>query len=353
MILHLIPRRTMVVLGMLFATVLGLLSAGGVASAAPTVVFGPPAEGTKVTLADTSIGGPSLVTNPTGSPRAILAWTGTDAAHHLNYLTSSDGLHYTNKHTLVETSPYRPAVAFDSGGRAGFIVVAWTGTNGAHTLNVAYIDAATFAVTRKVTFWGTTSLGAPGVVVYGGGEVALAWSGTGQTGQHINVLRLSPQGQVLGQGQVGLGAAGPNGESLNLAVDRNTSKLLLSWVEPVQTVSRLFFATSTDAVQWTTPQAIAEYSDQAAATLGFQAFNMPTHWLAWTGTGGDTAHHLNVQYTESFPDWTNVNSKTTFRETDLGAPALGYVGVTRQVVVAWTGTDAAHHLNVAVIYVNQ
>ena len=78
---------------------------------------------------------------------------------------------------------------------------------------------------------------------------------------------------------------------------------------------------------------------------------MPTHWLAWTGTGRDTAHHLNVQYTESFPNWPTDNSKTTFGETDLGAPALGYIGQLRHMLVAWTGTDSAHHLNVADVYV--
>ncbi len=344
-------RRLVVSLALVMAVALGLFSASA-ARAAPAVVFGPPAEGAKVTLDDTSIGGPALFTNPTGSPRAILAWTGTDAEHHLNFMTSSDGLHYTNKHTLVETSPYRPAVAFDSSGRAGFIVVAWTGRDAAHSLNVEYIDADTFAVTRKLTLWGNTSLGAPGVAVFGGGEVALAWSATGQTGQHLNVLRLSPQGQVLGQVQVGGGAAGPNAESVGLALNRGTGQLLLTWVAPVQTVSRLFFSTSTDAVQWSGPQTIAEYSDVAASMLGIQAVNMPTQWLAWTGTGRDTAHHLNVQYTESFPNWTNVNSKTTLVETDLGAPALGYVGVTGQVLVTWTGTDAAHHLNAAVVYVS-
>lgn len=344
-------RRLYVGVVLLMVVALGVFTAGSV-RAAPAVVFGPPTEGTKVILGDTSIGGPALFTNPTGSPHAILAWTGTDPAHHLNYMTSSDGLHYANKHILGETSPYRPAIAFDSSGRAGFLVIAWTGTDPAHTLNVAYIDAYSDTLTRKLTFWGTTSLGAPGVAVYGGGEVALAWSGTGPTGMHLNVMRLSPQGQLLGKGQLGVGAAGPNVESLNLSVARSTGQLLFTWVEPVQTISRLFFATSTDAVQWSTPQTIAEYSDQAANMQSLQAINMPAHWLAWTGTGGDTAHHLNVQYTESFPNWTNVNSKTTFGETDLGAPALGYVGITGQVLVAWTGTDPAHHLNVAVIFVS-
>jgi hypothetical protein len=82
---------------------------------------------------------------------------------------------------------------------------------------------------------------------------------------------------------------------------------------------------------------------------GLRAVNMPVHWLAWTGT--DSARHLNVQYTESFPSWFNANSKTTFAELALGGPALGYIGEPGRLLVAWTGTDPAHHLNVAVVVV--
>ena len=35
-------------------------------------------------LADTSIDGPALWTSPTGGMRTVIAWTGLDAAHHLN-----------------------------------------------------------------------------------------------------------------------------------------------------------------------------------------------------------------------------------------------------------------------------
>lgn len=345
-------RRLFVGAALVVAAGLGLCTTSS-AHAAPSVVFGPPAEGRKVTLGDTSIGGPALFTNPTGSPRAILAWTGTDAEHHLNYLTSSNGLDYINKHTLVETSPYRPAVSWDSTGRAGFIVIAWTGRDAAHTLNVEYIDAYNYTVARKLTLWGYTSLGAPGVAVFGGGEVELAWSALSSTGLHLYSLKLSPQGQIMSHRELSIGAAGgPSPESVNLSFDRSTGQLLLAWATPVQATVGLMFSTSTDGVNWAAARAIAEYSDSAESMVGIQASNMPTHWIAWTGTARDTAHHLNVQYTESFPNWANVGSKTTFDETDLNAPALGYVGVTGQMIVAWTGTDQEHHLNAEVVYVN-
>lgn len=336
----------------LAAATLGLYGMTATAIAAPhvpdrpQVVFGPPQEGSKLILGETSIAGPALWALPGATPQVILGWTGTDAAHHVNVRTGSDGFHLTAKRILPETSPYRPAVTFSSGGRAGFIVVAWTGTDAAHTLNVEYLDAGTLATVRKQTFWGNTSFGGPGVAVYGAGNLALVWT---DKAQNRTVMRISPQGQILGKVQ--LGAASASGESTNLTVNPANGQLVLSWIEPVQTYSVLFFSTSTDAVQWTATRWIAEYSDVAPSMVGIRATNMPTYWLAWTGTGRDTAHHLNVQYTERFPDWTNVNSKTMFGETGLGAPALGYVGQPRQMLVAWTGTDSAHHLNVAVVFV--
>lgn len=340
-------RRVGMSLVLLGLAALSLISATP-ARAAPTalaVVFGPPAEGAKVTLDDTSIDGPALWSSPTGSPKAILAWTGTDTQHRLNYMTSTDGLQYANKHILADTSPWRPAVTFDSGGRAGFIVVAWTGRDAAHTLNVEYIDAFNFAVLQKLTLWGNTSFSAPAIAVFGGGTVALAWTDQAQT---LNVLRISNQRQVLGKTRLeGWGSLG----TPDLSLDRSTNQLILSWAGLDE---RTGFATSTNAIQWTVPSAppIQEWTAAVLGMIGINATNMPIHWLAWSGTLSDSAHHLNAQYTESFPNWVNANSKTTFGETSLGGPALGYLGVNRQLLITWTGTDAAHHLNVAVIFVN-
>ncbi len=66
-------------------------------------------------------------------------------------------------------------------------------------------------------------------------------------------------------------------------------------------------------------------------------------WIGWTGT--DTAHHLNLQWTTTFPQFTNpATTKTVLGETALGGPALGYNAGEQ---IAWTGTDSVHHVNVA------
>src|SRR5262249_18604504 len=70
---------------------------------------------TKLVLPETSIDGPALssvVGSFEGRPfnKSAIAWTGSDAAHHLNVETSADGLHFANKRTPGETSPFRPDV---------------------------------------------------------------------------------------------------------------------------------------------------------------------------------------------------------------------------------------------------
>lgn len=341
---------TVALLALLAGTILPT-SVSAAPSATPSkVVFGPPAEGQKVTLPELSIDGPALWTHPGGSSiNAVIAWTGTDSLHRLNYMTSSDGMYYINKHILGETSLWRPAVTFTDGGRAGFIVLAWTGTDAAHTLNVLYIDAYDFRPLTKLTLRGETSFTAPAVAAYGAGEVALAWSGN-DSGHTANIIRLSPQRQVIGKTTY-WGWSSISRPDLNWNHDRG--QMLLSFTGRNQ---RLYFATSTDVTHFTMPgtSPLAEYSAWAPSMMGITNNNFPNYWVAWTGI--DASHSVNAQYTESFPNWPVDNSKVTLNERAISGPALGYVGWPTTsnrgyVLVAWTGVDAAHHLNVAQVIV--
>jgi hypothetical protein len=314
-------------------------------------VFGPPAEGAKVTLDDTSIDGPAIAA--TYAPATVLAWTGTDAAHHLNLLTSQDGLHYANKRILPETSLWRPAVAFIDSGRGapyGTIVLAWTGTDQAHTLNLEFIATPDFSVKEKITFWGETSFTAPALATINGdvnSDVYLAWAGT--DGAHtLNVLHHTTiDEQNAKQTLWGWSSV----SRPNISHDQSagsTIALILAWTG---TDNHLAFATSADRTHWaaagTSP--LGQRSAWAPSLIAFYATNMPTHWLAWTGSGTRATRALSVQYTESFPDWTDVNCQTTLDEAAISGPELAYVGVTDQVLLMWTGTDAAHRLNLAVV----
>src|SRR5215471_17654807 len=79
------------------------------AHAAPRSPAVPPTatatETAKVTLPETSIAGP-------GFDRDI-AWTGTDAAHHLNVRFGGGGLAFSGTITLPETSPFAPAITLE------------------------------------------------------------------------------------------------------------------------------------------------------------------------------------------------------------------------------------------------
>ena len=87
----------------------------------------------------------------------------------------------------------------------------------------------------------------------------------------------------------------------------------------------------------------------ARSMIGFYAPGLPDYWLASTGSGTTSTRSLCVQYTQHYPAWTDANSSATLPETAISSPALAYNGdgTTGEVLIAWTGTDYYHHLNVA------
>jgi hypothetical protein len=81
--------------------------------------------------------------------------------------------------------------------------------------------------------------------------------------------------------------------------------------------------------------------------LNEQLDHVPPFWLGWTGT--DAAHHVNVLYALNFDTWATSFVKATLPETAVGGTQVGFILGTSgsEPLVAWTGTDAAHHLNAA------
>jgi hypothetical protein len=71
-------------------------------------------------------------------------------------MTRTGGLTFANKLILGETSPFRPAVAEANVDERGpFVVVAWTGSDAAHTLNVLWnAYGAAGSPRKKLTLWG-------------------------------------------------------------------------------------------------------------------------------------------------------------------------------------------------------
>jgi hypothetical protein len=339
-------HRILTTLAALLIAVMGLAGVTTLAYASPSTTFSPPKEGAKVTLGQSSIDGPAL---GRFYGQTVLAWTGTDPAHHLNVMTSTDGLHYSNKVVLPEMSLWRPALGFIDSGRGapyGTILLAWTGTDPAHTLNLEFIQMPGFTVSQKITYWGETSFTAPSLVSVNGdvnSDVYLTWSGT-DSAHTLNLIRQTTHPLAHTKHTFW-------GWTSISRPDLSVNPLNMAWTGPN---NHIYFASSSDGVHWTMPSTspLAHQSAWAPSMIGI--FNAsPSHWLAWTGSGTTSTRNINVQDTQHFPSWSDAGSTTTLGETALSSPELVYngAGSTRQVLLAWTGTDSLHRLNVADLYV--
>jgi hypothetical protein len=284
----------------------------------------------KVILPESSIDGPALDSLPTGGANeSVIAWTGTDASHHLNVETSTDGLHFGHKLTLDETSSFRPDVAISSAG--GPISVAWTGTDPNHSLNVLYDVYG--STPKKLTLHNENSFTAPALLV--GPAFFLAWTGT-DANHSLNILSLSVTSSGLVPGQKTVLSQDSSNAGPHLA--RGSATVIdLAWTSRALQ-PRLAAATEPGGLQpgIGIPEQSAFAPDIFAIGPFLGAGNL--QWLGWTGT--DPAHHLNLESTATqFP-----GPKTILDESALGGPALSF---NNGNLIAWTGTDATHHLNIA------
>ena len=138
----------------------------------------------------TSIDSPAFwtdnCTGPCLPPLYFLAWTGTDAAHHVNYVAPAIA---TTKVTMPETSIAHPAAV--SGGDLNDII-AWTGTDSLHHLNIECVRGCGAVTHVKLTLPETSGRG-PALVRDGAFGALLAWTGT-NTNHSLNVLRLDIAG---------------------------------------------------------------------------------------------------------------------------------------------------------------
>ena len=292
---------------------------------------------TKNTLPETSIDGPALSSvfeQGAPSSRSVIAWTGTDAVHHLNVETSADGLTFRQKLTLDETSPFRPDVTQAADGP---ITVAWTGSDANHSLNVLY---DVYGGKQKLTLVHENSIAAPAILLLGA-YLYLAWTGT-DANHSLNVMPITYTDSHLVAGKKTVlsqfsSDAGPR------LTRYGTSHLVLMWTTRAL---RLNLADSPDGVLFhdILGAGLPQTSAFAPGADFFAPYVSATgkDWIGWTGT--DSAHHLNLQWSHALDFPNPAATKTILGETALGGPALAYFAGEQ---VAWTGTDSAHHLNIA------
>lgn len=338
-------HRRMIAFAVSAFTALALVTAFSAAipaQAAPSTVFVNPYIVSKAVLSQTSVDGPALWTSPSGAIRAEIAYTGTDSAHRLNVMTSADGVHFGPQFMYIESSAWRPALTRFGSDANDNTVLAWTGSDFNHSLNVI-VGVPGKGFTKMTAR--ENSFTAPAVALKNN-ELYLAWAGN-DANHSLNVAHVVWRGGMYIDQKTTLWNFHSAGRP-SLTYDPNGDQLLLSW--PTLDANRIAFATSTDGVHFSAPSTspLAEQTYSGPHMVGLPVNNMPRYFLGWTGT--DSRHSVNVRYTESFPRWTDRGAtQTTFKDTALGGPALGYVGVYNRVILAWTGTDAAHHLNIAVV----
>jgi hypothetical protein len=340
-------RRLTVALIALSAAVVGLARMTSLAGAQASVTSGAPKEATKVVLADTSIDGPAIMA--TYAPATVLAWTGTDSAHRINLMTSSDGLHYGNKITLNETSLWRPAIAFIDSGRGapyGTIVLAWTGTDANHTLNIEFLKTPGYTFVQKIILKGETSFTAPAITTINGdinSDIYLAWAGT-DNAHTLNVIHRTTN-PVTQSKKTLWGWSSVSRPNIYTDLSSTTKPLLMSWTGVNH---HIYFANSANGVTWSEPSAspLSAQTAWAPSMVGFNSTTAPTHWVAWTGNADATSHSIHVMYTQHYPNWSDTGAQAAIGEYAISSPELAFSG---HVLLAWTGVDPLHELNVAVL----
>jgi hypothetical protein len=297
-------------------------------------------EASKVILPDTSSAAPALWTAgkqpAAGAPLAVLSWIASDSSHNIFVERSANGVTYTSRVRLADSSPTTPAVLVVN---SSVVMLAWIGTDAAHRLNVMY-DA--YGAQRKITL-SDTSAYAPGLAFYSG-QVWLAWTG-GDGGHSLNVMPLGPQGLTPGH-KVTLGNFHGR-SSPTLVADPIGARLLLTWSQ-LAAPGVITLSTSSNGVNWVVPAGLpaGQTSASAPSALGLKPTHLNSHTYYWAWTGTDSSRSLCLMYANTITSW---SAPVTFNEYAMGSPALGYQGPNGSVLIAWTGTDSAHHLNIAVI----
>ena len=324
-----------------------LVASSGAAQLAPSRAANSAVEQSKTIMSDTSVDAPALWTAETGSVRGALGWAGTDPAHHLTVMTSSDGVGWGNKTILSETSAFRPGVARTGSSTSDSTIVVWTGTDPNRSLNV--LVGVPPAPSSKLILWTENSPTGP-AVAFMNGSVYLVWAGT-DGGHTLNIDQIAIGGALTVTNKVTLWGSGATSSPM-VVYDPNGQRLMMTWTG---LDGRVRVAYSTDGKNWAQPSAspMAEWSDASPMVMSATGLNVTSslarYFVAWRGV--DLAHSINVKYTTAFPQWPNTFEKATLNEQSFGGPLVGYVGAGGQMILVWTGTDLAHHLNVATLSV--
>lgn len=136
----------------------------------------------KVILDETSDNGPGLAAV---GQNLYLAWSGTDPQQRLNVIESTNGgAGWGCKTTLNETTPFQPALAIVGNAAHGIVYLGWTGSDASHHVNYMTAALGSTAFGGKQTIV-QTSVAGPALAEFQG-KIYVSWAGT-DSENHLNV----------------------------------------------------------------------------------------------------------------------------------------------------------------------
>jgi hypothetical protein len=281
----------------------------------------------KLTLHEAARGRPALAADEDG--RLLLAWAATGLPSRLYIMSSTDGIAWSNKAPLQETTSNTPAVASDR----GRVFVAWTGDDRNRSVNLVSTADAKFRAWDEKLVFSESSLAGPALAV-GGGRLYLAWTGLDR---RLNVI--SWDGGATWSDKLTLSETSPGGPSL--VVQNDTLYVVWSgtdWAHSLNAIAVMPDGQFGDAI------ALGETSPYTPA-LAVGADGLPR--LLWTGSGN---RFLNAAvYGGPLPDGLSSAQadKRTYEDTSADGPAAcAWQG---RIVLAWTASDQSGRLNVATL----
>ena len=267
----------------------------------------------KAVLDERSSNGPALAAS---NDVLLIGWTGAPTNNRLNFMRSPDGINFSGKVTLSETSPESPALC--RFGRE--FIAAWVGT-GNHRINVMRSPDGTHwseKVVLEEKSWTPPCLAPYGDRLY------LAWRGGPGNGR-INLLR-SLDGISWGD-KITLDletAWGP-------ALVSTASNLVLCWRGETAD-NRLNIMVSSDGHTFRNRRVLQERTTSGPALTNWMGRPM----LSWAGVGNRLLNVLEGRETGDFQD-VRWGGKITWPETCTGTPVIAKLGY--DLALAWTGTD--------------
>ena len=297
-----------------------------------------------VLTAQDVVNSPYVVSGATGNVPSLavfngklfMAWTGTDSNHSINVAESYDGLHFGSPVVFLNNSSVwyaAPAIAAFN----GKLYLTWTGywahiniassTDGLHFSHQSLVtDPNTGAVQ---TANGSTALAAVN------GKLYVAWSGT----DGVNTINVATSTDgvhfthpylytELGHGSPWSPALGANNHGMTVAF---TSVPVGE--QPCRRVYGLPVPGSGGGISFLLPACPpgSYNTGPGLGALGTETF------VIWVGT---------AQADEVIIDaFGTTHTETHTGQTAIGNPAI--VGFNGHVYYAWTGTDGAHTINVA------